>query len=43
MYMFGNYWFSNKKLKNTGFKLKYPDRRYGLIETIDWYKKKGWK
>jgi len=38
-YMFGNYLFSNKKIKNTGFEFKYPDRREGLLQVIKWYKK----
>lgn len=42
-YMFGNYHFSNQKIKDTGFKFKYPDRKIGLINVIDWYNKNGWK
>jgi nucleoside-diphosphate-sugar epimerase len=42
-YMFGNYWFSNQKLKDTGYKFKYPDRRIGLIKVIKWYDDHGWK
>lgn len=41
-YMFGNFDFSNEKLKSTGFKLKYPDRRHTLIDVIDWYNENGW-
>ena len=43
IYMFGNYWFSNEKLKSTGFNFKYPDRRIGLVKTVDWYNENGWK
>jgi len=42
-YMFGDYYFSNKKLKKTGFKFEYPDRRFGLMEVVDWYNNNGWK
>jgi len=42
-YLYGKYWFSNEKLKATGYKLKYPDRRIGLIKTIDWYDEHGWE
>ncbi len=42
VYMFGNFNFSNKKLKDTGFQFKYPDRRIGLMETFKWYDENGW-
>ena len=42
VYMFGNFHFSNEKLKQTGYKFKYPDRRIGLIETLKWYDEHGW-
>ncbi len=42
IYMFGNFNFSNKKLKDMGFQFKYPDRRIGLIETFKWYDENGW-
>jgi len=42
-YVVGNFWFDNTKIKQTGFKFKYPDRRIGLIEVIDWYNKNGWE
>ncbi|MHA1274753.1 MAG: NAD-dependent epimerase/dehydratase family protein [Promethearchaeota archaeon] len=41
-YMFGNYKFSNQKIKDAGYKFKYPDRRIGLIEVIKWYDQHGW-
>lgn len=40
-YMKGNYWISNKKLKETGFEFDYPTYRDGMPETIEWYKKQG--
>ena len=42
VYMFGNFKFSNEKIKNAGYHFKYPDRRIGLIETLKWYDKHGW-
>lgn len=42
IYIFGSYWFSNEKIKNAGYEFEYPDRRFGLLETIDWYDKNGW-
>jgi len=42
IYMFGNFHFSNQKLKEAGFQFKYPDRRIGLIEAINWYNQHGW-
>ncbi|MCM8763338.1 MAG: NAD-dependent epimerase/dehydratase family protein, partial [Candidatus Omnitrophica bacterium] len=33
--------FSNQKLKNTGFSLRYPDFKDGLKETLRWYKDSG--
>jgi hypothetical protein len=35
-------WFSNAKLKATGYRLLYPDARIGLKDTIDWYRLHGW-
>ncbi|MHA1608056.1 MAG: NAD-dependent epimerase/dehydratase family protein [Candidatus Freyarchaeota archaeon] len=40
-YLFGNYYFSNEKLKRAGYKFIYPDRRVGLAETISWYISNG--
>ncbi|MFX1541260.1 MAG: hypothetical protein ACFFBX_10810, partial [Promethearchaeota archaeon] len=40
--MYHNYWFSNAKLKATGYQLIYPDSRFGLKDTIDWYKRHNW-
>ncbi|MEM2637041.1 MAG: NAD(P)-dependent oxidoreductase [Candidatus Korarchaeota archaeon] len=41
-YLFGNYYFSNEKIKKLGYHFLYPDRRIGLAETIVWYKQNGW-
>jgi hypothetical protein len=43
LYIFGNFWFSNQKLKDTDFSFVYADRRNGLLETIKWYEKNGWE
>ncbi|MGV9198614.1 MAG: NAD-dependent epimerase/dehydratase family protein [Promethearchaeia archaeon] len=43
VYMFGNFFFSNEKIKAAGYEFKYPDRRIGLVETIVWYDNNGWK
>lgn len=32
---------SNAKLKSTGYRLRYPDWRTGLLETAAWYREKG--
>jgi nucleoside-diphosphate-sugar epimerase len=40
--LYNNYWFSNLKLKETGYILRYPDSRFGLKDTIDWYKQHNW-
>jgi nucleoside-diphosphate-sugar epimerase len=40
--LYNNYWFSNQKLKNTGYKLLFPDARFGLKDTIDWFKQNDW-
>ena len=36
-----NSWISNAKLKKFGYKLKYPNTRIGLSETVEWYRKEG--
>lgn len=41
-YVCFSYRFSNRKLKNLGYELLYPDAREGLEETIAWYVEKGW-
>jgi dihydroflavonol-4-reductase len=40
--MYHGYWFSNAKLKATGYQFIYPDCRIGLKDTIDWYQLHGW-
>jgi nucleoside-diphosphate-sugar epimerase len=42
VYLNGNFYFDNKKLKDAGFQFNYPDRRIGLIEAINWYNTHGW-
>ncbi|MGQ4875111.1 MAG: NAD-dependent epimerase/dehydratase family protein [Promethearchaeia archaeon] len=42
IYMFGNFHFSNQKIKDAGYQFKYPDRRIGLLETLIWYDNNGW-
>jgi len=32
---------SNAKLKSTGYRLRYPDWRIGLLETVWWYRERG--
>jgi nucleoside-diphosphate-sugar epimerase len=41
-YITHNYYFSNAKLKATGFKFLYPDFMSGTRQTIRWYKDNGW-
>jgi hypothetical protein len=38
----GNFLFDNSKIKGTGFKFDYLDRKIGLVETINYYNKNGW-
>jgi nucleoside-diphosphate-sugar epimerase len=42
-YMFGNFHFSNAKLKAAGFEFKWGDRRLALPHVIDWYERNGWE
>ncbi|MHA1734481.1 MAG: NAD-dependent epimerase/dehydratase family protein [Promethearchaeota archaeon] len=42
LYMFGNFWFSNEKLKEAGYEFLYPDRRVALVELVNWYDEHGW-
>ncbi len=41
-YIHHQYYFSNQKLKDLGFKFLYPDFKKGTLETIQWYKDQGW-
>jgi len=34
--------YSNRKLKDLGYRFRYPDAREGLRETIEWYRQAGW-
>jgi nucleoside-diphosphate-sugar epimerase len=36
-----DFWYSNEKLKRTGFQYAYPEGRKGLAETISWYRENG--
>jgi len=40
--MYNGYWYSNSKLKATGYRLLHPDARIGLKDTIDWYRLHDW-
>lgn len=42
VYLNGNFYFDNSKLKATGFQFDYPDRRIGIVEAINWYNQHGW-
>ncbi|MFH1537885.1 MAG: NAD(P)-dependent oxidoreductase, partial [bacterium] len=42
LYSLNDYWFSNEKLKSTGYELKYPDPKEGMRETIEWYRSEGY-
>jgi len=42
MYSLNEYWFSNEKLKSTGYELKYPDAIEGMRETLEWYRREGY-
>lgn len=42
IYMFGNFHFSNQKIKEAGYQFKYPNRKVGLVETFNWYDNNGW-
>jgi len=37
----GDFWYTNEKLKKTGFKFQYPDGKEGFRETIPWYREQG--
>lgn len=38
----GDRTFSNKKIKDLGYKFKYPDFKQGFRETLDWYRQMKW-
>lgn len=37
-----DHWYSNAKLKALGYRLRYPDAKPGLQETVRWYETQGW-
>ncbi|MHA1792081.1 MAG: NAD-dependent epimerase/dehydratase family protein [Promethearchaeota archaeon] len=41
-YLTHQYFFSNEKLKSTGFQFKYADPFKGTRQTLNWYKDAGW-
>ena len=41
-YVTHQYYFSNQKIKDLGFKFKYNNFIKGTHETFEWYKKQGW-
>ncbi len=41
-YVTHQYFFSNKKIKDLGFRFHYPDMYRGTKQTIAWYKEAGW-
>ncbi|MFH1538108.1 MAG: NAD-dependent epimerase/dehydratase family protein [bacterium] len=41
IYIGNDFWFSNEKLKSTGYQLIYPDMKEGIKETIKWYRETG--
>lgn len=41
-YLTGNMWFSNEKLKQTGYELRYEDPRDGLRDYIGWCRDNGY-
>jgi hypothetical protein len=41
-YMTHNYYFSNKKIRDLGFKFKWADPYISTHETIQWYLTHGW-
>lgn len=41
-YLNHQYYFSNQKIKNLGYKFIYPDFKKGVLETLQWYKEMGW-
>ncbi|MDD5223945.1 MAG: NAD-dependent epimerase/dehydratase family protein [bacterium] len=41
-YFMGDHAYTNTKLLNLGFKLKYPGFREGWLETVKWYRDNRW-
>lgn len=41
-YIKHQYLFSNKKIKELGFKFKFPDYKTATYDTVNWYLKNNW-
>lgn len=41
LYVLNDYYFVSNKLKQLGYKLRYPDVKEGIKEVVSWYKKEG--
>ena len=41
-FLTNDYQFDNRKLIQTGFTFQYPSTNEGLINTIEWYRQRGW-
>lgn len=41
LYVLNNYYFVSNKLKQLGYKLRYPDVKEGIKSAIEWYKREG--
>ncbi len=41
-YMSGDYVLDNTRLKSLGYRLKHPDARQGIKESVRWYQDQGW-
>ncbi|NVM27534.1 MAG: NAD(P)-dependent oxidoreductase [Candidatus Helarchaeota archaeon] len=41
-YVHHQYYFSNQKIKDLGFKFEYEGWKKGTLETINWYREMGW-
>ena len=41
-YMASSYWISNKKIKDAGYTLRYPDVKEGMRDALDWFREMGW-
>lgn len=41
-YMKLDFWVSNQKLKDLGYRFVYPDARHGILQTLAWYQEQGW-
>jgi len=41
-FMLGDRVYDNSRIKELGYKLRYPDSREGMRETFKWYQKNRW-